>query len=130
MPNFTTIKLVFLFLSFLFANQTFADWSQEERKIAYLLSEIKRLDAVFVRNDSDHSPEEAVSHLRMKLKSAQNSWFAPAKEKWTAELFIEKIASKSSISGEPYLIKFKNGRTVAAGEWLKDRLNDWNLSKD
>ncbi len=115
-------------LFFVAATTSFADWPQEEKKIDYLLNEIKQLDVVFIRNNSEHSPEEAVSHLRMKLKRAQNSWFAPAKETWTAELFIDNIASKSSISGKPYFIKFKNGRSVKAGEWLKERLTDWNKS--
>ena len=100
-----------------------ADWPQEERRINFLLNEIEQLDAVFIRNNSEHTPAEAGSHLRMKLNRAQNNWFAPAREKWTAEMFVEKIASKSSISGNPYLIKFKDGRVVAAGDWLKKQLS-------
>jgi len=108
-----------------FAFQSLADWPLEEKKIHSLLNDIIELDAVFIRNGSEHTPELAAIHLKMKLDRAQKSWFAPAKEKWTAELFIEKIASKSSISGNPYLIKFKNGKTVTTREWLLERLGEW-----
>jgi len=118
-----SILVVFLLL---LSAHLFADWPQEGKKINFLLSEISRLDAVFVRNDSDHTPEEAVSHLRMKLERARKSWFAPAREKWTVEMFIDRIASKSSLSGKPYLIRFKDGKTVLAREWLVERLNEWS----
>lgn len=114
----TILIPTFLVVSF----QLFADWPLEERKINFLLSEIAQLEAVFIRNGSEHEPDEAVAHLRMKLERAQNSWFAPAREKWSAEMFIEKIASKSSISGDPYLIKFKDGKIVPSGKWLRERL--------
>lgn len=38
----------------------------------------------------------------MKLKWVMNSWFAPDREEWTAEMFIEKLAPRSSLSGMPY----------------------------
>jgi hypothetical protein len=40
----------------------------------------------------------------------------------TAAQFIEQIASRSSTSGEPYLIRFTDGRTVAAARFLGDEL--------
>lgn len=36
--------------------------------------------------------------------------------------FIEKIASKSSTSGKPYLIRFNDGREVQGGEYLRAKL--------
>ena len=118
--NIRRISLLVLFP--VLALHALADWPPEEEKIRFLLNSIVELDAVFIRNGSEHPPEQAVEHLRMKLERAQNSWFAPNKEAWTAELFIEKIASKSSISGKAYQIRFKNGKTVTAREWLKKKL--------
>jgi len=115
---------VLLFL--LYATPLWADWKVEEEKINFLLSEIGHLDGMFIRNGTKHSPEQAVDHLKMKMENAMNAWFAPDKEKWTAEMFISKIASKSSISGKPYKIRFKTGRTVNAGDWLQDRLKNFN----
>lgn len=119
------LKTVLISLFLLLAFQSLADWPEEERKIEFLLNEISRLDAVFIRNDSEYTPDEAVRHLRMKLQSGLKSWFAPAKEKWTAELFIDKIASKSSLSGKPYQIRFKDGVTRLSRAWLTEKLRKW-----
>lgn len=42
--------------------------------------------------------EEAVSHLRLKLGNTRNRID-------TAEQFIDKVASSSSITGKPYIVK-------------------------
>jgi hypothetical protein len=129
----TTIRVitnVFIFLVLLSASPAWADWSKEEARIHYLINEIEQLDGVFIRNGKEYCPEQASAHIRIKLKTAMESWFAPDKDQWTAELFIEKIASKSSISGKPYQIKFKTGQTVDAGDWLRERLNDFDKTQD
>jgi len=84
------------------------------------------VDGVFVRNGSEHQPNDAVAHLKMKMENAMNSWFAPNKENWTAEMFIKKLASKSSLSGKPYLIKYRNGKTVLSSKWLTEKLNSYH----
>lgn len=45
-----------------------------------------------------HNCEEAVSHLRLKLGNTRNRID-------TAEQFIDKVASSSSITGKPYIVK-------------------------
>lgn len=120
----SVITNFFIFLVLLSASPAWADWSKEKVRINYLIYEIEQLDGVFIRNGKEYCPEQASAHIRMKLKNAMISWFAPEKDRWTAELFIEKIASKSSISGQPYQIKFQTGQTVDAGDWLRERLKD------
>ncbi len=117
------IKISFIFLVSL--NLSLADWNLEEKKITYLLNKISSVDGKFIRNDKEHSPQDAVKHIKMKLTTAQNSWFAPKKTEWTAKMFIEKIASKSSFSGTPYKIKFRNGQIVTAQDWLKNQLKSY-----
>ncbi len=118
--------IVLFCLLFLFASSARCDWKEEERKIQYLLQEVARLDGVFIRNGLEYPPAEAAAHLKMKLEKAMDSWFAPDQSQWTAEMFIDRIASKSSMSGEPYAIKFKDGRTVPAGDWLHERLKAYH----
>jgi hypothetical protein len=43
----------------------------------------------------------------------------------TAELFIERLASKSSFSGKPYKIECPGGDTVLSGDWLTARLQEY-----
>ena len=40
----------------------------------------------------------------------------------TAQQFIEQIASKSSTSDEPYVIRFTDGREMPAAKFLSDEL--------
>ncbi len=112
--------LVLAFL--LLALPVVGDWDEERGKIAYLLEQIGQVEGAFIRNGTAHQPKEAVAHLEMKLNRALNSWFAPDKEEWTAGMFIEKLASKSSVSGKPYQIQFADGRRVNAREWLSRKL--------
>lgn len=116
----------FLILSCLISFSLYADWAKEKQKIDYLIQEIKKIDGKFIRNGKEHTSQEAAEHIKMKLKNALSSWFTPRKEKWTAEMFIERVASKSSLSGKPYLIKFRNsGTTIQVENWLKEKLKSY-----
>jgi hypothetical protein len=87
----------------------------ETAKIERLLEAIaNEKDAVFVRNKSDHEPREAADHLRSK--------WSRAKEIASARRFIDEIATRSSLSGEPYQVRFSDGRVVPLADWLNERL--------
>jgi hypothetical protein len=96
----------------------------ELQKIDALLDSVKSSDVTFIRNGNEYTAKEAHDHLRKKLKAAQNSWFAPPREEWTARLFIEKVASRSSISGRPYRVRFQDGKVIEARGWLMGMLRE------
>ena len=98
----------------------FADWSLEERKVEYLIASVEQLDATFIRNRTEYPAKKAASHLRTKFKYAKSQ---VDRNSLTAELFIDEIASKSSMSGEEYLIRFSNGEVVTARNWLYQQLS-------
>jgi len=88
----------------------------EEQKIQHLISAVESLNgAVFIRNGSEHTPHEAAEHMRRKLSASSEGIH-------TAEDFIQQIATGSSISGEEYQIRFADGRTVPAHEYLREEL--------
>lgn len=88
----------------------------EAQKIDRLISYVKNLEgAVFIRNGSEHTTAEAAAHMQLKREKG-------AKYARTAEDFIRNLASKSSFSGKPYYIRFKDGRTLAAAEVLRKEL--------
>ena len=90
----------------------------EEQKTDALIADIAGLEgAVFIRNNTEHTAIEAAAHLRRKRSSAGG-------QITTAKQFIEQVASKSSLSGEPYRIRFSDGRVIAAGEYLTKRLDE------
>ena len=85
-------------------------------EIDALLQYIGGLDgASFVRNGSAHSATEAEAHLRLKWNN-QKSGIA------TAEDFIRLCGTGSSMSGKPYLIRFKDGREEASAQVLLKQL--------
>jgi len=94
----------------------FAD--QAENEIEYLISAVGDSGCTFVRNGSRHDAGDAASHMRLKYRRGKR--YAT-----TAELFIERLASKSSISGRPYQIDCPGSGAVPSGEWLTARLHEY-----
>jgi hypothetical protein len=88
----------------------------EEAKINALIGYIEsHKEFTFIRNGSEYSAKDAAEHLRSKRASAGS-------RVKTAGEFIEYVASKSYLSGKPYLIKFPGGKVRPSGEVLKEEL--------
>lgn len=99
MKNIITLLLLFAG-THVFAQQTLS----EAQKIDHLIAFVRNLKgATFIRNGSEHTPSAAADHLQMKREKA-GSLIGTAKE------FIDKVASKSSMTGDVYLIRFANGK--------------------
>ncbi len=119
------MRLLFiLIVIFLFGQMTFAQSKPaqltEKQKIEYLIKSIEKLDgAYFWRNGEYHTAKEAADHLRLKLDNAGS------KIK-TAQQFIDNIATKSSMTGTPYKIKFKDGKIVESKVFLYQKLGELN----
>ena len=89
----TTLLLAFSTLSAQAADEDIA-----EVEIEHLLQFVGSSDCYFIRNDKEHSPEDAESHLRLKYRNGRRY----AK---TAENFIDRLASESSWSGKVYQVR-------------------------
>lgn len=99
------------------------DGKSEPEKIEKLLAALAALEgAKFFRNEKEYSIGETVDHLRIKWKAADD-------EVTTAEQFIEHVASKSSVSGKPYLIRLDEKTVVPAGVYLRARLREIEKAK-
>lgn len=90
--------------------------SVADAEIEQLLAHVASLgDARFVRNGSDYPAAKAVEHFRLK-------WGKQRAKVTSAERFIELCATKSSVSGDAYTIRFADGRVVPAAEVLTAEL--------
>jgi hypothetical protein len=94
-----------------------------ETEIEYLVGTIGASDCTFIRNGKRHSAEDAEDHLRMKYRRGKR--YAP-----TAEKFIERLASASSMTKKPYYIECDGQDAVPSGEWLTAQLNEYRQKKD
>ena len=86
-------------------------------EIEGLLSRLAASGCQFRRNGSWHSAVEAQAHLRRKLDYLLGKGAVAS-----AEQFIERAASQSSMSGRAYLVKCGSRAPVASGPWLHAEL--------
>lgn len=94
----------------------------EKEKIEALIKHVEELkDAKFVRNDQEYEAKTAARFLRGK-------WEANEEKIKTAKEFIDQVATASSTTGKPYLIRFKNGKEHKSGAYLHEELK--KLEKD
>jgi hypothetical protein len=108
--------LVFILFALLLSSSAQALPLQEETRVNALLSELeKRSTLVFIRNGDTYSAAEAVEHLKLKLSHTRDRL-------QTAEQFIDKVASSSSISGKPYLVRESGKGEQKAGDFLHELL--------
>ena len=105
-----------LCLGLLFSTFAVAAPLTEQQKIDALIHSVETLPgAQFIRNGSVHDGKAAVEHLQMKRRYAGNRIK-------TANDFIECCASRSSMSGRPYQIRFANGKTEDAAVFFRAEL--------
>jgi hypothetical protein len=87
--------------------------SNVHAEIEYLLQYIETSGCSFYRNGTWYDGAQARAHLRTKY-----DYFAERRLIGTAEDFIDKAATKSSISGKPYKIRCTDDVEVESGPWL------------
>ena len=91
--------------------------TQVELEVNYLLESVAGSGCVFIRNGDDHDSVDAADHLRLKYtrgKRYVNS----------AEQFIDRLATQSSWSGDPYRVTCA-GKSEPSSEWLHRTLADY-----
>jgi Family of unknown function (DUF5329) len=108
-------SLLILISTLLVAVQAAAGDEKLDDTIAYLLNYVAASKATFVRNGTVHSPAEAVAHIKAKYEH-----FKPRIK--TPEDFIRLSASKSLLSGKPYLVRTSNGKEIRLDDWLTQAL--------
>ena len=107
----------------LFSGAVSAQDNIEKKKIEFLLSSVENLKgAKFIRNGSEYDDGKAAAeHLRMKLKTAGS-------RVKTADDFIRLCASRSYITGKPYMIRLSNGKTIKSEEYFREKLKEYYLT--
>ena len=92
-----------------------------QAEIDHLLNFVAASSCMFVRNGSVHPGPEARDHLLDKFNYAKTRIS-------TADEFVLNIATKSSLSGDPYLVRC--GKSDApAGAWLATELRRFRASR-
>lgn len=88
--------------------------SEIEHLIAYLAGS----NCELFRNGSWHAPARAVEHLRGKYEYLAGRGFVSS-----AESFIERAATESSMSGKPYLVRCAGMESIESAKWFSAELS-------
>jgi hypothetical protein len=88
-----------------------------EIEINHLLGLIEHSGCEFFRNGTWYDAQRAAAHLRTKYEAlAANAQIE------TAEDFIDKVATSSSMSGQDYLIRCGGGAPMTTHQWFSAAL--------
>src|ERR1700730_5520020 len=104
------------------AAQTFAGESLEQT-IAYLTDYVAKSKTTFIRNGAEHTPAEAAAHIQAKYRHFKG-------EIKTPEDFIRLSASKSLLTGQPYLVRTADGKETRLDVWLTNALKEHRANRD
>ena len=88
-----------------------------EQTIAFLFHRIETTDATFIRNGQAHTPQEAVRHVRDKYEHFKGQTKTP-------EDFIRLAATKSLLTGQPYLVRTRDGKEMPLNTRLSNALRE------
>ncbi len=90
---------------------------QAQREIDQLISALGGSGCQFQRNGRWYAATDAQAHLRKKYE-----WLRKRDMVASAEQFIERAGSQSSISGQAYQVRCGNAAAVSSARWLNTRL--------
>lgn len=88
-----------------------------QAEVGYLLQHMEESGCEFYRNGSWYDGKRARSHLSDKYQ-----YLVARDQVDTTEEFIERAATKSSITGIPYRIRCEGGEPIDSNRWLLDAL--------
>jgi FPC/CPF motif-containing protein YcgG len=93
-----------------------------DETIAYLLAFVAKSDCTFIRNGQSYTGKQASYHMKTKRQYFKDKITTP-------EDFIRLAATKSIQTGEPYLVRTKEGKELRCDEWMKQVLEEYRKTK-
>lgn len=93
-------------------------------EIDHLLHYIENSSCLFRRNGDWYGAREAANHIRSKYR-----YLVDRGKIESTEDFIDKSASRSSISGRLYLVRCAT-RQIASSQWLEEELDRFRTAMD
>lgn len=86
-----------------------------DQTIQHLISHVSGSGLTFIRNAREYTPAEAAEHMNKKYRHFRDDIETP-------EDFIELCASKSLLSGKPYLVVAGKGEQLRTSDWMRTEL--------
>ena len=86
--------------------------------IQYLMKTVSGSGLTFIRNGNRATPEKAAEHMSRKYEHFRDDIETP-------EDFIELCATKSLLTGKPYMVVDGQGRERRTSDWLRTELAEY-----
>jgi Family of unknown function (DUF5329) len=116
--KFNAIALMLSLILVLFMhNARAAESAVTKQEIAHLFSTLEASNCQFYRNGTWHVTKDASAHLHSKYRYLQDNDLVPSAEK-----FIERAATESSLSGKAYQIKCADNVARPSAPWFQAAL--------
>ena len=93
-----------------------------DETIAYLLAFVAKSDCTFIRNSQSYTNKQASNHMQEKGRYFKDQVVTP-------EDFIRLAATESLVTGQPYMVRTKEGKELRCDEWLKEVLKEYRKTK-
>lgn len=115
MKNLITLKNLFL-SSLLISNIAVADVpANQVIEVNHLLAFVKESGCIINRNGTDHPALKGISHIEKKYDYFRD-------DITSTEEFIEYSATKSTMSGDFYMVSCPGKETIRTQDWLMAEL--------
>ena len=95
-----------------------------QAEVGYLLQRVEDSGCLFYRNGLWYDGARASAHLQTKYQ-----YLVARDQVKTTEDFIERAATKSSISGIPYQIRCTGSAAIESNRWLLEALAEYRLAQ-
>lgn len=89
-----------------------------EAIIQHLIGHVSESGLVFIRNGDNHTSVEAAQHMLKKYEHYRDEILSP-------EDFIRLCATRSYLSGKPYLVIVDDGKETPTSRWLTAELENY-----
>jgi hypothetical protein len=116
------MRIFLLLLAILISSTSYAADSEDimEKEIQHLFDYLKDSDCEFNRNGKWYTVKAAVEHINIKFQYLIKKGLINSTEQ-----FIDRAASKSSMSGKPYVVKCGESEPVKSSVWFKRELTSF-----
>jgi len=115
LPSTLTLAIVFLLTPCLLRGEQI---DTVDKTVQHLIGHVSESSLIFIRNADKYTSVEAAKHMNTKYQHFRE-------DIQTAEDFIELCASRSLLTGQPYLVINEQGEQVRTSEWLEAELADY-----
>ncbi len=90
------------------------------KEVNHLLAFVRNSGCIINRNGTDHPADKGISHIENKYDYFRDDISS-------TEEFIEMSATKSTMSGDFYMVICPGKKTIKTKDWLFEELNKYRL---